>query len=368
MVHRTDVFVIGGGPAGLAAAIAAREKGFSVMVADGAHPPIDKACGEGLLPDTLAALRELGVAVDGSEGHAVRGVRFLGRESEATACFPAGNGVGIRRPVLHQRLVERANDCGVSFLWNTPVVGICAAGVRLAAGIVPAKWIVGADGIGSRVRKWADLDIRVRHDCRLAVRRHYRMAPWTEFMEIYWGDGAQVYVTPVDRDEVCVVLISRDRTRSFDSLAVEFPKLSRRLESAKLSGTERGAITGMQKFDRVYRKRVALIGDASGSVDAITGEGLSLGFRQAMALADALEAGDLSGYQAAHRRLARRPAMMGRLMLLLDDRAWLRERTIRALASDSEVFSRLLAAHVGANSHTHLVASGAMLGWHLVSA
>ena len=46
----TDVFVIGGGPAGLAAAIAARGRGFRVLVADGAQPPIDKACGEGLLP------------------------------------------------------------------------------------------------------------------------------------------------------------------------------------------------------------------------------------------------------------------------------------------------------------------------------
>jgi flavin-dependent dehydrogenase len=43
----TDVFIIGGGPAGLAAAIAAREKGCKVAVADCTRPPIDKACGEG---------------------------------------------------------------------------------------------------------------------------------------------------------------------------------------------------------------------------------------------------------------------------------------------------------------------------------
>src|SRR5258708_35828555 len=80
MVERTDVFVIGGGPAGLAAAIAARSKGFNVTLADGSHPPIDKACGEGLMPDTLAALRELGVEMGLAEGHVVRGVRFLGQE------------------------------------------------------------------------------------------------------------------------------------------------------------------------------------------------------------------------------------------------------------------------------------------------
>ncbi len=60
-MHRsTDVFVVGGGPAGLAAAIAARQKGLQVILADGAEPPIDKPCGEGLLPESLAALQDWG--------------------------------------------------------------------------------------------------------------------------------------------------------------------------------------------------------------------------------------------------------------------------------------------------------------------
>jgi flavin-dependent dehydrogenase len=374
MVQGTDVFVIGGGPAGLAAAIAARRKGFNVTLADGSHPPIDKACGEGLMPDALAALRELGVQV--AEGHVLRGVRFLGAESEVAGNFPAGNGIGMRRPVLHQKLIESARASGVSLLWNTPVVAICDEGVRLRGGIVSAKWIVGADGIGSRVRKWAGLESSARKDCRYAIRRHYRIAPWSEFMEIYWGARAQVYVTPVDRNEVCVVVICRERGMNFDSVEMQFPKLAARLESATLAGTERGAITMMQKLRRVFPRQfarrqvaqVALIGDASGSVDAITGEGLSLGFRQAIALANALEAGDLSQYQVAHRRLARRPILMGRLMLLLDGHPSVRERTLRAFVSDPRIFSRLLAIHVGAKSQAHLAATGALLGWHLLSA
>ena len=87
-----------------------------------------------------------------------------------------------------------------------------------------------------------------------------------------------------------------------------------------------------------------------------------------MALADALERQDLMRYEAAHRRLARRPALMGRLMLMLDARPWLRERTLRALAADERLFARLLAVHVGAAPETHLAATGAMLGWRLVAA
>jgi flavin-dependent dehydrogenase len=120
----TDVFVVGGGPAGLAAAIAARQKGFQVILADGAKPPITKACGEGLLPDALAALRELGVEMREKDGRALRGIRFEDGCSSVNACFPEGPGLGVRREILHQRMVERARDCGVTLMWNTPVMGL----------------------------------------------------------------------------------------------------------------------------------------------------------------------------------------------------------------------------------------------------
>jgi menaquinone-9 beta-reductase len=370
MTEQTDVFVIGGGPAGLAAAIAARKKGFRVAVADGAQWPIEKACGEGLMPDTVAALRELGVSVGAGDGQVMRGVRFIGRESEVAARFPAEYAIGIRRVALHSKLVEHAKSCGVELLWNTPVTGISRDGVTLARGrageFVRVRWIVGADGIGSRVRLWAGLDAATRRDFRFAVRRHYRIRPWSELMEVHWGDHGQAYVTPVGADEVCVVTISSDRGAKSAEMEAEFPKLAERLGGAVVTGHERGAITIMQKLRHVQRGNVALVGDASGSVDAITGEGLSLGFRQAMALADELESGDLSQYEAEHRRLVRLPALMGRMMLALDGRPWLRDRALRALAADARVFARLLAVHVGAKSEAHLAATGAMLGWRLV--
>ena len=367
MLQRTDVFVVGGGPAGLAAAIAARKKGFSVTVADGAQLPIDKACGEGLMPDTLAALRELAVEVSAADGYAMRGIRFLGAEREVSASFPAGQGIGMRRPALHEKLVEAARACGVTLLWKTAVQGICEEGVRVAGEVVAARWIVGADGIRSRVRRWSGLDPDGKQESRYAFRRHYRVRPWSDFAEVYWGANAQAYVTPVGEEEVCVVLISRRPGMRFVSLDAEFPQLAERVKQAH-AGSERGAITMMQRLKSVQRGRVALIGDASGSVDAITGEGLCLSFRQAIALADALEAGGLGQYQTAHRRLARRPTFMGRVLLSLDGNATVRERAMRALASDADVFARLLAVHVGATSTAHLATTGALLGWRLVAA
>jgi len=158
MVNGTDVFVIGGGPAGLAAAIAARRRGFQVIVADGNKPPIDKPCGEGLMPDSIAALQELGVEIAADEGYPLQGIKFLEKEKSAAACFPTGRGVGLRRPILHKKMLDCAVALGVHFLWETPVMGIGRDGVNLAGGnFVHAIWIIGADGGQSRVRRWAGL-------------------------------------------------------------------------------------------------------------------------------------------------------------------------------------------------------------------
>jgi flavin-dependent dehydrogenase len=368
MGHETDVFIIGGGPVGLAAAIAIREKGFNVTVADGVMPPIDKACGEGLMPDAVAALRMLGVNLEKSDGQAFRGIRFIENQKRVLADFPKGQGIGVRRTVLHEKIVERARACGISLLWNTPVVGISSGGVMLTRGVIAAKWIVGADGSNSRVRRWTGLEAHREHKRRFACRRHFHVKPWSDRAEVYWGQGAQAYVTAVGKEEVCVALISRRPDMQFTETLREFPELVSRLESAERVGGERGAVTAMHSLKRVYRGNVALIGDASGGVDAITGDGLCLGFCQAKALAEALVSGRLSEYQKAHRRLGRRAAWMGRLLLLLDARVSLRRRVLRAFETEPSVFERLLAIHVGETSTAYLASTVAQFSWLFLTA
>jgi flavin-dependent dehydrogenase len=368
MGHGTDVFIAGGGPAGLAAAIAARTRGFQVILADGAKPPITKACGEGLLPDALKALSELGVELRESDGSALRGIRFENERSTVSAYFPDGTGLGVRREILHQRMMERAEDCGVSFLWNTPVTGLFEDGVVAGGNKIRARWVIGADGAQSRVRRWCGLGSSSEERRRFAFRVHYHLEPWSDFTEIHWSEGAQAYVTAVGSQEICVVLISNRADLRFEETLQGFPILYGRLKSAAHVGPERGAVTGMFNLKRVYRRNVALIGDASGSVDAITGEGLSLSFRQATALADALVAGDLERYHAAHRRLFRRPRLMGQLLLLLARRNGLRERTMGALEAAPQLFERMLAYHVGETRPLQLAAASAVFGWQFLTA
>jgi len=368
MVNGTEVFVIGGGPAGLAAAIAARRRGFQVIVADGNRPPIDKPCGEGLMPDSIAALQELGVEIAPDEGYPLQGMKFLEKEESATACFPTVRGVGLRRPILHKKMLDRAVALGVQFLWETPVTGIRGDGVNLAGGnFVRANWIIGADGGQSRVRRWAGLESSNKRDSRLAWRAHFVVAPWSEYVEIHWAENAQAYVTPVSANEVCVVMVSRNANRDIRAALNEFPELASRLSCEGLSRPARGAITTMHQLKCVSRGNVALIGDASGSVDAITGEGLSLSFHQAVALAEAMEKNSLALYQKAHRQFARRPTFMARLLLLLDGRTRLRRRTLTVFKNNPEVFARLISIHVGETSPAHFAATGALLGWRFLA-
>ena len=166
-------------------------------------------------------------------------------------------------------------------------------------------------------------------------------------MEIYWGDGCQIYVTPVDVNEVCVALVSRTpELRLADALDRHFPFLRERLPAGSEVSRERGAVTGNVSLQAVTRGNVALVGDASGSVDAIAGEGICLSFRHAEALAQAMAKGDLSGYNSAHRRLSRRPHLMASTMLQLDRGQLFRSSAMSVLSGQPWIFQKLLEGHV----------------------
>jgi flavin-dependent dehydrogenase len=365
----TDVFIAGAGPAGLAAAIAARRRGFRVTAADRSAPPIDKACGEGLMPEGLAALKSLGISIDPAEGRIFRGIRFCQQGGAAEAQFPDGYGLGIRRPRLHSLLVRHAEQLGVQIRWGTRVHRFDNSTLAMDGRPVRCRWIVGADGQSSAVRAWAGLDSSRTSSLRFGFRRHFRVEPWTDHVEVHWGEECQVYVTPVDAGEICVALIARDKGVHYDRIFTEFPEVARRLQGAQPGSAIKGAVTVTRSLDSVVRDRVALIGEASGSVDAITGEGMALAFQQASVLADALESGELAEYQAAHRRIGSVPAGMARLMLQLDRRPWFRRRVLRALEAEPLLFPRLLAIHVGALRPLQFgIVGAASLAWQFLTA
>ncbi len=368
-LREAEVLVAGGGPAGLAAAIAVRQAGFDVAVVDCARPPIDKACGEGIMPDGLAALAALGVQVDARRSAPFRGIRFLNGFEEVEGDFPTGVGYGIRRPVLHQWLVDRAIECGVAMNWGRRITGLSPKGLLVEGEVVSCRWLIGADGQNSQLRKLAGLEPQSARRYRYGFRRHYRVAPWSDFVEVYWADCGQMYVTPVADDQVCVALITRHNGLRFDSALPEFQRLYARVAGAAIVGSTIGAITASQRLRQVQSGSMALIGEAAGSVDAITGEGLSIAFHQAIALARAMRAGHLSAYDRAHSRISRMPRRMAAMMMLMDTQHGLRERAFRAFAAEPDTFARMLAMHTGTLSPSEFgLRPGLSFGWHLLRA
>lgn len=347
-VHEAEVLVVGGGPAGLATAIAARLRGLEVDLLDRRSPPIDKPCGEGLMPSGIEALGELGVSVEDLPGRSFEGIRYVDGDVSAEGRFEGGQGRGIRRLVLHRALVDRALELGVCCHWGVAVEKLETAGrdgceVHSSAGDWRSRWVVAADGLHSRLRALLGLDGTSARWPRFGVRRHYQLEPWSSFVEVYWQRGCEAYVTPVDDDLVGIAILWSGKKASFDELLSGFDDLRRRLENAPLASKDRGAGPFLQRVKARSQGRVALVGDAAGYVDALTGEGLGLAFHQALALARALEVGELHSYEADCRRIVRAPEALTKATLLLSRFPRLRPKVVRVLAGDSALFSRLLA-------------------------
>jgi menaquinone-9 beta-reductase len=376
-----DVAIVGAGPAGLSCAIAAANQGLQVDLIDAMQPGIDKACGEGLMPDSLAALAALGFDLNQDlrniETAPLRGIRFLNDQAPSAhttteAAFPAGSGQGIRRTVLHQLLLDRATSLGVRFHWENSVQSIAQSAdstlVHTNHQTLRARYLIGADGHQSRIAKWAGLEKSSTHSRRIGLRQHYSVTPWTDFVEVYWSDQGQAYVTPISSSAVCVAFISNEKFPSAAHALRCFPALEHHLAGASTSGAPRGSITLGRTLNRVATSNIALVGDASGSVDAVTGEGMALCFRQAAALALALKADDLAAYQQAHRRIQRLPSLMSRSLLLMDRHPLLRDRALTTFERHPRLFDRLLQTHIG-YAPAHLFGIDGLLatGLHLLA-
>lgn len=340
----TDVLIAGGGPAGLAAAIASRLAGLDVVVADPKRPPIDKACGEGLMPDGAELLSRLGVVLPPGESHALLGISFIEGGLRARARFRRRPGVAVRRATLHAALAARAGSLGARILWGSTARVERTGPARIDGEPVDARWIIGADGPDSRVRRAMGLEAPPRFR-RLGLRRHYRLRPWSGFVEVHWSERCEAYVTPVDPQAVNVAVLLRDSSLGFDEAMASFPGLRDRLDPAAAAGDERGAFYVERRLARVARGATALIGDASGSVDAVTGLGVTLALHQAVLLARSLRQGDLAIYEASHRDLSRLAHGMSRLLELMERRHAVRRASLRALAALPGLFPALLRLH-----------------------
>ncbi|MCO4743144.1 MAG: NAD(P)/FAD-dependent oxidoreductase [Proteobacteria bacterium] len=299
-----DLAVIGGGPAGLCAALAASRMGLSVRVYEPRQAPIDKACGEGLMPAGVAAIRALGVELD---GYPFVGVRYVQGSASAVGTFATGPGLGIRRTRLHAALHQSCVDAGVHFV-DRAVHTLDVDGDSVPFTEGPARYVAVADGLSSPLRRSLELELPTPWPERMGLRQHFATAPWTDHVEVHWSARCEAYVTPVADDEVGVALLvakadlpSGNTQQRFDTLLQDFPKLAARL------GDSRSSVRGAGPFARNTRSRTRgralLIGDAAGYLDPLTGEGLRLAAECAGPLARAVRDDDPARYEREWTRI-----------------------------------------------------------------
>jgi len=310
-VPEVDVLVVGGGPVGLATAIEARLHGLTVTIVEPRHGSggggaIDKACGEGLMPGALPALARLGVD---PPGFALRGVSYRsltsrGGERRVDHHFASGEGRGVRRTALHDALGERARSLGVVVVGGK-VDALEQDSQSVTSGGIRARYLVAADGLHSTVRRLTGLERPVTaRGRRYGVRRHFYVEPQTDLIEVYWTPTVEAYVTPVGDGVVGIAMLGR-KGLDFEAALAGIRPLAALVAGAEPASELRGAGPFRQSTTRRSLGRVLLAGDASGYVDAITGEGVRVGLAQAEAAIACIARDDPGGYERAWKERTR---------------------------------------------------------------
>jgi flavin-dependent dehydrogenase len=352
-----DVVIAGGGPAGLAAAIRSARRGFRTLVLERSEAIPDKACGEGLMPRGAGELERLGVRIPDDRCAPFRGIRYLQEDGTILeARFRGRPGVGIRRTALVEALREVAVSTGAEVRRGS-VVSARLRGdvidVETDGGHIEARLVVAADGLHSPLRRAAGLEGAAgTGSLRFGVRRHFALVPWTDLVEVHWAPGVEAYVTPVGPRTVNVALLrDRDAPGEFADLLASFPRLSVQLQGAPFESAMRGAGPLLQRARARWAARLALVGDAAGYVDAITGQGLSLAFVASAVLMETLPddlSADLSPFLRRYdERLRARwlaYSLPATALVALSRRPGLRRAALRALRAGPGGFATLVRA------------------------
>jgi flavin-dependent dehydrogenase len=328
-----DLLVAGGGPAGLATALHGARAGLEVVVVERRRGPIDKACGEGLMPHAVRQLERLGVE---APGRPFFGIRYLDGDRQVDAPFRSGCGRGVRRISLHSALLDAATTAGVQFVHDdVGVVTQDAMSVR--TGKLCARYLAAADGLHSPIRRSLGLDTPSGGPRRWGIRRHVQTAPWTDYVEVHWATGAEAYVTPVADDCVGIAILT-SRRGGFDCHLEEFAVLKDRVRRHP-HGTDLAAGPLRQKVRSRVSGRVLLVGDAAGYVDALTGEGLGIAFSAAELLVRCVVADRPGDYERQWRKMSRRYRLLTAAVLQASGYAPLRSRIVPTAAALPKIFT-----------------------------
>nr|WP_091604460.1 geranylgeranyl reductase family protein [Micromonospora mirobrigensis] len=350
-----DLVVVGAGPAGSAAALAARRGGARVLLLDRYDFPRDKACGDGIAAHALDVLGELGVtgAVDGYPP--LPALRLVSPGGGTVARALPRPAYTVPRKVFDARLVAAAVAAGAELRRHT-VRSIDVRPDRVVLdGELAGRAVVGADGAGSVVRRALGHPVNPDRHLALAIRGYAPALPgppeqlivtsgarWPAYAWSFpIGDGrANVGYGEVLRGEPL------SRAHLLDRLA------------ALLPSTDPAAVTGLRAHHLPLsthrpapgRGRLLLAGDALSLINPFTGEGIFYALLSG-ALAGAAAAG--SPDRAAERYAATLSRRLGRHLRHSSTAAWLArhravvDAAVHAASRDPRVYTTVVELGLG---------------------
>jgi menaquinone-9 beta-reductase len=328
----TDVVVVGAGPAGAACALLLARAGFAVVLADKAHFPRPKPCGEYTSPAVAGVLGRLGLraAVDAAGACWLRGMRLYAPDGSAWLVDYASQGqraLAIPRATLDHVLVEAAARAGARLVEGYRVEQLqmeraAVVGVRGRVGntplAVPARLVVGADGLHSVVARALGVGATLPWPQRLGLVAHYDGPRLGGYGEMYVGRRGYCGLAPVGDGRVNVgIVVDLPRRGDGLSAAARFehalagiPGAARRLAGARRVSAIGGRGPLARRARRLSGPGWLLVGDAASFLDPFTGDGVYEALRgaelAAAVAARALAAGDVSARALApYARLQR---------------------------------------------------------------
>lgn len=334
-----DLLIAGSGPVGLVTAIHAAEAGLEVAVIDPRAGAVDKACGEGLMPQAIEHLHQIKVNPPGKE---FIGIKYFSGSRTATADFSGKPGRGVRRTILSEHLRQRASELNIVFMEGR-VTDVEHNNDWIKAAGIQSRYLIGADGLHSTVRSSLNLERRRKKKVsqRYGLRQHFAIAPWSDYVEVYWLPSAELYITPVD-DETVGVAILGSGNLDFWEIVGQLPDLEKRLRGALPASKLRGAGPLRQDLKARTSGRAMLVGDAAGYVDALTGEGMRVGFEEGRASVAAILNNVPSAYEADWHQITRSYRVLAGGLLWASSNRLVRPLIVPAASTLPSVFKRIV--------------------------
>ncbi|NOT26013.1 MAG: NAD(P)/FAD-dependent oxidoreductase [Acidobacteria bacterium] len=328
----TDVTIVGAGPAGSTLAIALARQGVRVTLYERSKTPRLKACGEGMLPHGVAALREL---IGVPEGPRMRGLRFVAGDVSVEADFPEGFGVVVRRDRFDGWLRDAAA--------STPNVDLRSGTAYRPLG---ERLVVGADGRRSMFHR--TLGAVPSFPRRVGLSTHFAgIEGLGDRVEVFFHPDGELYLAPTGGGEALVSALfyqSAFRRDGIVYLLNAIPELRARASHIEQTTPLLACAPLGLRVPRIVGEGVLLIGDAAGAPDPITGDGIAMAVVSVKPAAEAILSGDFQAYERIRLDMGRNADRLGRLLLKIP-RA--NGRTARMLLRRRALVPTLLDVAVG---------------------